>query len=339
MFFILVFGFISVAVILHINTLQTEKKLCRVHLQSAISESQQILHEKLQLEKSYKRQLKLAKFLKSINQKLNEEKKDLRIEIKQINSGLKTLEDYNDALLEEKKELEKKINQTNAEFHSIDYKNKKLLVERKTLNKKLQSTEDDAKSLLKEKEGLQNKIARLEAKIQLAKQRSLEEKLESLKISDFDRDVRENQVWFIDKWMNFIEQLGEHIHAIIQYTEELQNSEVMVKGINLLLKFTKECRKFLDALSLHKIEKMKNLQDNTDMEGPKNEMEELKEFANSFKHQEVHQDRRTALVYDTHQETSAIAPVISIASMISTAYEVVTTVASIVGWGLSFFVS
>ena len=61
--------------------------------------------------------------------------------------------------LKRRRNLKKKINQTNAEFHSIDYKNKKLLVERKTLNKKLQSTEDDAKSLLKEKEGLQNEIA------------------------------------------------------------------------------------------------------------------------------------------------------------------------------------
>ena len=291
--FILAFVLISLAVVLpYINTLQINNNLYRINLQLSIIENQQLLYQKAQLAKS-------VKILNDTNQKLNEEKKGLQNEIEQIKTDFKI---SNDALLEDKKELEKKVNQTNTVLHSVEDKNQKLLVERKTLNNKLQSAEDDAKSLLKEKEGLQNKISQLEVKIQLTNQQLLKEKIELLENTASDHEVHEDQVWFIDKWMNFIEQLGEHIHAIIQYTEELQNSEVMVKGINLLLKFIKECRKFVDALSLHKIEKMKNLQDTTDVEGPKKEMEEFKEFANGFKHQEVHQDERITINYNIHQE-------------------------------------
>ena len=139
---------------------------------------------------------------------------------------------------------------------------------------------------------------------------------------------------FIDKWMNFIKQLGEHIHAIIQYTAELQNIEVMVKGINLLLKFTKECRKFVDALSLHKIEQMKNLQDTTDVEGPKNEMEELKEFANSFKHQEVHQDERITISYNMYQEKREASNSVDLFNAASTALSLGSSIGSMMWSGV-----
>lgn len=160
MFFLLVFGLISLAVAMasHIVTLQTESNLCGVHLQSAMSENQKLV----QLEKSYKMQLKLVI---NTNQKLNEEKKDLRNEIEQINTDFKTIKDKNEVLFEEKKELKKKINGTNAELHAI---NETLLDERKKLNSKvneLQSAEDDAQRLTEEKEKLQNEIGQLKLEI------------------------------------------------------------------------------------------------------------------------------------------------------------------------------
>ena len=300
------FVLISLAVVLpYINTLQTENDLYRISLQSSISEKQQLLDEKAKL-------VKWIKKLNNTNQKLNEEKEDLQNEIKQTNADFS-------ALLEDKKELEIEFNQTNAELHSIYDENTKLLVERKKLK-------DNAQSLLKEKEGLQNETARLKIEIQLANERLLEN-IESLRKNADDHNVYGHQVWYIGKWMNFIEQLEERIDAIITYSIELQNNEVMVKGIDLLLKFTKECKKYLDALSLNKIEEMKNLQANSDMEKPKQKIEEFKEFAN--RHQNVHQNEGTMINVDAHQKKQD-------------SLEVVSTLVSVGSWiwyGLSWLIA
>ena len=118
--FILIFSLITLAVVLplewNINTLQTEKDLCRISLQSVVNENQRLLDEKAQLLKLFWKQLKITKLLKNANQKVNEDKKDLQNEIEQIDTNLKTIEDNNKALLKDKKKLEKKINQTNLEF-------------------------------------------------------------------------------------------------------------------------------------------------------------------------------------------------------------------------------
>lgn len=155
-----------------------------------------------------------------------------------------------------------------------------------------------------------------------------------------DRDVYGYQARYIDKWIVLIQQLAQEIHTIA----ELRKNEVVVKGIDLLWKFTKKCRKFSDSLSLHKIEEMKSLQANTNMEESENEIEEFNQFASSFKYQDVHQNERAKIHYHIHQEsqeTSTTALVSSaFASVVTSIASSLWTVAtSAIGWGISQFFS
>lgn len=171
-----------------------------------------------------------------------------------------------------------------AVLASLEYGIIAVKIENNSLTDRLQSVKHDNKLLQDEIKQLMEEANQLHA----------------------DYDVWSAQILYIQKWMEPISELEYHIYAIIQY-RKLQKKEsefysfsederyrmaklrkaigydvdvdhvdeIVVKAIELIVKFKIECQKFLDAL-LHKdIEEMKTLQAQTNMQRVKEKMEDF----------------------------------------------------------------
>ena len=266
----------------YLHTLHSENNSYKSRLQSAKDENRQLLDEKIQMVNSFKDQLQSVK---DTNQHLLDENNKKQKEANQINAELQSVKDNNYRLLEENKEFQKKIDRINAELQSVKDDNQKLLEEKKELKKQtdqiiaeLRSTKQSDKKILEENNAL-------------------------LK----NQEVYSTQVMYIQKWMEAIEKLEEHIHAVIHCSEskkegskkhfkqEMCNkikydihatdtSELIVNAIDMVMKFKEECKSFWDALLLKKVEDMKAQQARTHLDEFKKKMQQINEEVSGYKY-------------------------------------------------------
>ena len=168
-----------------------------------------------------------------------------------------------------------------------------LRTENNSFRDKLQSVKEEKQQLLNEKTKLESSFR---DQLQLIKDKH-QRLLNEVDQTNANHKVYSNQVKYIQRWMKPIGELEEHIQAVIHYSElkkkesefysysdqerdkmeqlhrkigydfdKSYTNEIIIKAIDLIMEFKKECRKFLDALLSENIEKMKTLQDNTNME-------------------------------------------------------------------------
>ena len=284
-----VFAFlISLAVVYfgcYMNTLQTTNYSVTGRLQSAENQIQQLIDEKIQL----KEQLQSTE---STNQELRDEKKELQNERDHNNAKLKSVKGNVQKLLKDKEENEKKISQIVAE---------------------LQSSKDNMQGLLEEKQTFQKIIDQNNTELKLVKsenQKLLEDKnkvLENINRIKDEHEVYSTQLFFIEKWIDSIDKLEEHIHAIVHCSEskrkrssyadpklcskisydfdESYAGELILRVVDLIMKYKVECRKFLDALMLKRVDEMKDQQAIYDINKIKERMEKLIEEVRDVKYQ------------------------------------------------------
>jgi len=105
-----------------------------------------------------------------------------------------------------------------------------------------------------------------------------------LKRYETKQDMIVMQVGYIKKWMDPISKLEEHIQQVIWYCrlkkkfyassnemrqlikydlDEGDDDVIVPKAVELIMKFKKECNKYLNALLSMNFEEMKQLQDDT----------------------------------------------------------------------------
>ena len=280
---------IIIVAICHIITLQTKNSSCRAHLQTTEK-------EKAQLESSLKDQLQA---IKSTNQQLLD-KND------QISTDLQLVKRKNQGLLEENKVFQVKIDQLNAELQLLEGNNQKLL---------------------KEKAEFQSKMNQINAELQSTKENSQKEKnklLEKIHQIDSDREVYSTQVMYIQKWMEAIEKLEQHIHAVIYCSEskkegsrysksemcnkvgynfdESDTDLILITAINMVIKFKEECKPFWNALLLKKVEAMKTLQAYTDLNEFGEKMQQINWELSGYKYQQKYEEGKARR--ETSQETT-----------------------------------
>ena len=88
----------------------------------------------------------------------------------------------------------------------------------------------------------------------------------------------------------------DELHSKITYDfDESYANEIISRAIDLIMKFNKECKKFMNALLLKDLEEMKSLQTNTNMNMIKEKMNEFVEEVSGFKYQK---SRETAVQRD-----------------------------------------
>ena len=297
---------ISLAVVYfgcYMNTLQTTNYSVTGRLQAAENQIQQLIDEKIQL----KEQLQSTE---STNQGLHDEKKELQNEIDHNNAELKSVKDNVQKLLKDKEENEEKISQIIAE---------------------LQSSKDNMQGLLEEKQTFQKVIDQNNAEFKLIRsenQKLLEDQnkvLEKINQIKDEREVYSTQLLFIEKWIDSIDKLQEHAHAMVHCSEskrkrssyadpklcikisydfdESYAGELILRAVDLIMKYKIECRKFLDALLLKRIDEMKNQQAIHDMNKIKERMEKLIEEVRDVKYQKRKADKPEVQVVPKHQQS------------------------------------
>ena len=289
----------------YIITLQTENGSCRGHLLTAEGENRQLEDEKAQLESSLMDQL----------QSINNTNQQLQDKNDQINAELQVVKDNNQKLLEEKEGFQTKIDQLDAELQLVNNNNKKLLEEREKfqsqinqMNSDLQSTKDDNQKMLKEKFELSEKLRQ----------------------ADNDRDVYSTQVSHIQKCMEPIEKLEQHIYTVTKCSEskkkglksemcskisydfeEGDSNVIIIIAIDLIIKFKKECKPFWDALLLKKVDKMKAQQASTSLEELERKMQQINEECSGYSYQKYKKEKarsetmRQETGRDKHKEEKA----------------------------------
>ena len=280
----------------YIITLQTDNSSCRAHRQAAEAKNHQLVDEKAQLESSLMNQLQE---IKNANQQLHN-KND------QINTELQLVKGSNQKLLEENEDFQKKIDQLNAE---------------------LQLVKDNNQKLLEEKQEFQRKINQINAELRSTKEISQTEQiklLEKLHQTDSDREVYSTQVMYIQKWMEAIDKLEEHIHAVIYCSEskkersrysksemcskigykfeESDTDVILITAINMIVKFKEECKPFWNALLLKKVEAMKNLQARTDLNEFGEKMRQINSELSGYKYQQNYEEGKARR--EASQETA-----------------------------------
>ena len=281
-----IFAFlISLAVVYfgcYMNTLQTTNYSVTGRLQAAENQIQQLIDEKIQL-------MKQLQSTKSTNQGLCDEKKELQNERDHNNAKLKSVKGNVQKLLKDKEENEKKISQIVAE---------------------LQSSKDTMQGLLEEKQTFQKIIDQNNTELKLVKsenQKLLEDKNKVLENVKDEREVYSTQLLFIEKWIDSIDKLEEYMHAIVHCSEskrkrssyanpklcskishsfdESYAGELILRVVDLIMKYKIECRKLLDALLLKRVDEMKNQQAIYDLNKIKERMEKLIEEVRDVKYQ------------------------------------------------------
>ena len=318
-----ILGFVvSVAVGYYVHT---ENHSLKIHLKSAKLENQQ-LHKKVNSFKVWLRSITIA------NQRILAEKKGLLKEIDQNIVELQSIKEKNQKLLGEKQEFQKKIHQISTELESSKSKNQRLLAKKKELQKQinaaLQSVKDNNQRLLAGEKEFQKKIDQINSKLlQL-----LGEKVKLIEKNNANHDEHKTQVLHIQKWIESIEKLEEDLRAIIHKIAELHNRKTIIKNIDLIKKYTKQCRKFLDAILFKKVEEMNTLQvNNRDMD---KEMEEFKEEVSHFY---KYQRNEEAKIIDQYEQKTTpgngLQELSTAVSLVSTAVSVASAVGSLVSKG------
>ena len=130
---------------------------------------------------------------------------------------LKSIENTNQRLTDDKKKLKEELNQSTTELQFIKESNKKLLDGQKKLQKKIYETSNQLKS---------NK-----SKLQ----RWLKDKIIKNKAY---HDAYSTQVLHLQIWIKSIGKLEEYLYAIVHGITELHNREVIIKIIDLIMKYT-----------------------------------------------------------------------------------------------------
>ena len=186
---------------------------------------------------------------------------------------LKSIENTNQRLTDDKKKLKEELNQSTTELQFIKESNKKLIDEQKKLQKKIYETSTQLKS---------NK-----SKLQ----RWLKDKIVMNKAY---HDAYSTQVLHLQTWTESIGKLEENLYAIVHGIAELHNREVIIKIIYLIVKYTRQCKKYLDTVSLKKtVKEMQALQPNsTDID---KEMEKINEEVNHIKHQ-INEEEKAVVI-------------------------------------------
>ena len=299
-----VFAFLISLVVVYfgcyMNILQITNYSVTGCLQSAENQIQQLIDEKIQL-------MKQLQSTESTNQGLRDEKKELQIERDHNNAELKSVKGNVQKLLKDKEENEKKISQIVAE---------------------LQSSKDTMQGLLEEKQTFQKIIDQNNTELKLVKsenQKLLEDKNKVLENIKDEREVYSTQLLFIEKWIDSIDKLQEHAHAMVHCSEskrkrssyadpklcskisydfdESYAGELILRAVDLIMKYKIECRKFLDALLLKRIDEMKNQQAIHDMNKIKERMEKLIEEVRDVKYQKRKADKPEVQVVPKHQQS------------------------------------
>ena len=144
-------------------------------------------------------------------------------------------------------------------------------------------------------------------------QKILEEKiklLEKLHQMDNDREVYSTQVTYIQTWMRGIDNLEEHIYAVINCSEskkegskpeicskvvyefeENDTSVILVSAIDMIMKFKEECKPFWDTLLYKKVEEMKAQQTSTDLNEFRKKMQQINEEVSGYNYQKYKEEK------------------------------------------------
>lgn len=260
----------------YMNTLQTANHSLKVHLRSAENEIQQLIDKETQLTNSFKEQLQ---FLEGT---LLAEKEEFEKKISVLNAKLNSSEGNMQRLRNERQEFQKIIDQNNADLNFFRSKNQELLEAKNEVLEKINQIKDD-------------------------------------------REVYSTQLLFIEKWIDCIDKLQEHAHAMVHCSEskrkrssyadpklcskigydfdESHAGELILRAVDLIMKYKVECRIFLDALLLKKVEEMKKQQNKHDMKKIKERMEKLIEEVKDIKYQK----RKEENVVPKHQQSKETA--------------------------------
>ena len=294
-------------------------------LQLTESTNQRLLDEKKELQNEIDHNNAELQSVKDNMQKLLDEKKECEKKSSQIIAELQSSKESKQRSLEEKKELEKKISQMTAELLSSKDSNQRLAEEDKEFEKKInqitakfQSCKDTNQWLFEEKQQFQKKADQINTEHHLVireNQRLLEEKIKILEKIDHmndDQKIYNTQLQLIDKCMDLINRLEDDVRAMIHCREskgkrslyansllcskvgfnfdESFTGEVILREVDLIMKYRVICTNFMDALLMKKIEQMKKQQAKYDMEKLKEEMEKLfKEVSADPKYQQSKQ--------------------------------------------------
>ena len=301
---------IILTAVTYMNTLQTTNHLVIGHLQSAETEIQKLIDEKKELQNEIDHNNAELQSVKDNMQKLLDEQKEREKKISQLIAELQSSKESKQRSVEEKKELEKKIHQMTAELHSSKGSNQRLADKNKEFEKKinqittkLQSCKDSNQWLFEEKQEFQKKTDQINTELHLVRrenQRLLEEKIKILEKIDQmndDQKIYNTQLQLIDKCMDLINRLEDDVRAMIHcreskaerslyansllcskvgfYFDESFAGEVILREVDLIMKYRVISTNFMDVLLMKKIEQMKKQQAKYDMEKLKEEMEKL----------------------------------------------------------------
>jgi len=203
------------------------------------------------------------------NQTLMKEKHKLIIQIQKVTDQYQILINKNQTLTMQNRELMDQVQQLTNHYRILMDQNQTLTVQNHKLMDKVQRLTDQHQLSMNQNEELTKNNK------QLIKQANEREVMITM------------QVYYIKKWMDPIGKLEEHIQHVIQYcklkqkfyassdemdklrqqitydVEEGDDEIIVPKAVELIIKFKKECDKFLNALLLMDFEEMKDLQDGT----------------------------------------------------------------------------
>ena len=305
------------------NQLQKEIDLSKLELQSSKDYSQTLLDQNDQLENDKTELL-------NRNQKLIDENEQIKAEFQ---SDHQNLLNENQKLIMKKNQIEVELQSIKNDLQKLIDQTNQLRKEIDLSKLELQSSKEYSQTLLDQNNQLQKKIDRIKVDLESIKEESekLRKENESLQ-EEIDQlthvhKVYRNQTKYIQIWMESTKQLEDHIKAVIHYSElkkkgsefysypeeekirmaelhreigydfhESHASEIIIKAINLIIKFKKECRKFMSALYLNKIEEMKTQQKRTDMKMIERMMKAFVEEVSGFKYPK---SEETAVQKDT----------------------------------------
>jgi len=174
-------------------------------------------------------------------------------------------------------------------------------------------------------------------------QQKLMEQTEQIEKFENDRDVITGQIRYINKWMVPIKELENHVQYVVEYCDlkkqqsefyfspedqermavlhrkigysldEDDDSIIVPKAIELIIKFRKECDKFMSALSSMDFDKMRALQAYTNTDRIKDMMEDftrevlkLKSLKRKFKRSNDHMHDSATHSTDTGLQTRGL---------------------------------
>ena len=275
-----------------------ENHALSIHLQSLENEKMQLINSNREL--VYEKEQIKAEFhsVKVEYQNSQKEKQTLVMQNNQIQVEFQSVKNDHQKLIDQTNQLQKEMDQTKLELQSSKKHRQTLVDQNIQLQRKidqnkfeLESIKDDSQTLLKENKRLQKETKDVQ-------------------------NVSNIQIKYIEIWMKSIENLEDHIEAVIHYSElkkkesevysypeeeknrmaelrrkigydfhESHASEIIIKAIDLIMKFKEECRKFMNALYFNNIEEMQTLQTRTDMKVIGKLMKEFVEEVSGFKYQ------------------------------------------------------